>query len=118
MRRRTDGRSRTHPLRVFRAILPQRAGNRSAILRVVTETPRYLTIRLTALPNEQPLRARTWTVAREDLEVMITTRLAAPLSSLRCQCGSTMTIHEGWIGRSHRHGYFFACSECEACLEI
>lgn len=117
-RRRTDGRSRSPFLRVFRATLPQRTGNRLAILRVVSESPRYLTIKLTAMPSDPALRMRRWTVAREDLEVMITTRLATPLTSLRCECGSTMTVHEGWIGHTRRPGYFFACSECEACLEI
>lgn len=117
MRRRTDGRSRARRLlHIYRATLPQRAGDRTAILRVVSESARYLTIRLTAMPNEPALRVRTWTVTREDLEVMIRTRLATPLSSLRCSCSGTMTIHEGQIGR--RPGYFFACSECEACLEI
>jgi hypothetical protein len=105
-------------LRVYRANLPQRTGTRSAILRIVSETPRYLTIRLTAMPSDPALKVRTWTVAREDLEVMITTRLATPLMTLRCECGSTMSVHEGWIGQRRRSGFFFACSECESCLEI
>jgi hypothetical protein len=107
-------------VRVYRAILPKRTGNRLAILRVVSETSRYLTIRLTAMPSDPTLKVRMWTVAREDLELMIATKLATPLTSLRCaDCGSMMTIHEGWIGRtSQRPCYVFACSGCESCLEI
>lgn len=117
MKRRTDGRSRTL-LRVYRATLPKRTGSQSVILRIVAESSRYLTIRLTAMPSDPALKVRTWTVAREDLETMVSTKLATPLSSLRCECGSTMAIHEGWIGRKRRAGYFFACGECECCLEI
>lgn len=87
------------------------------LLRVISKTRRYLTIRLSALPGEPTLKPRTWTIAREDLDVMIATKLARPITTWTCPtCASTMSIYEGRIGA--RTGLFFACSGCETCVEI
>lgn len=103
--------------RVFRASYPMRSGTRHVLLRVVSSNSRYTVIRLTALPGEPTLKRRQWTVAREDLDTMINTGLAKPISRLTCStCDHPMHLFRGI--RNRRTGVFFACSHCEECFEI
>lgn len=105
------------PIPVYRAKLPTRRGERRALLRVVRSKGRYLFIRITAYPGDPPFRSRHWTVLKEDLDIMVTTRLAIRISTLTCSsCHGTMSVYEGRVGK--RPTVFFACSDCEDCFEI
>lgn len=102
---------------IFRIAWPRRLHTRYVLMRVLSSTSTTLTVKLTALPGDPPLRQRRWRVPKDDVTVLERTQLATRITSLVCSsCRGTMSAYDGRIGT--RAGVFFACSDCEECFEI